>query len=616
MKLLAFRIKNFKSIADTGWKQLSGDGITALIGQNEAGKSAVLEALHCFDKCQLNEDFIRDDNYPEISCRFEMTGDDHEALKLSFADGDKVIDHISGNTSGIILTRTWTGLNDTSSHLDIENTAAKDMIKELRDKDEAELTPTEPAPPAPTPTEPETTPTPPVATPEAEETEEGDDTKVEGITVETLVEELYGRTPNIDLFVDFDSLLPPMIDLTEIDDAESTFKGRKGALNYLKVIGMTSKELSQPQGRGIAKKIRAANTGLTLEFQKFWRQFIGKDNKISIEFELKNHDDSDVALAGKPYIIFWIKDGQELLHPAQRSKGVQWFLSFYLQLQASKKANRPDDILLIDEPAAFLHAKAQADVLKVFEDTKSFLQILYTTHSPYLIDVNSFYRLIAVQRDDAEDANSETCLYEIKELGAASRETLSPVYTTIGVSLDHQQAIKTKNNVILEEPSAFYYLKAFQLLIGEKHAMHFLAATGVSNVPLLVSLFLGWDLDFVVVTDDDNAGKVVRRSLKKDLFGGDNELSKNKLIGVKDCEGIEDIFSPNDFKKLVLEDTKVSFTASNSKYLLQEKKQKLVLAVSFYKKVVDKKITAANLTQQSQKSVKELMAEIVRCLDS
>ena len=49
MRPSAFRIDDFKSIEDSGTCHLSGDGITVLAGQNEAGKTAVLMALRDFD---------------------------------------------------------------------------------------------------------------------------------------------------------------------------------------------------------------------------------------------------------------------------------------------------------------------------------------------------------------------------------------------------------------------------------------------------------------------------------------------------------------------------------------------------------------------------------------
>ena len=48
MILKSFRIKNYRSIVDTGWNNLSPDNVTALIGQNESGKTSVLEALRSF----------------------------------------------------------------------------------------------------------------------------------------------------------------------------------------------------------------------------------------------------------------------------------------------------------------------------------------------------------------------------------------------------------------------------------------------------------------------------------------------------------------------------------------------------------------------------------------
>ncbi|MYF47926.1 MAG: ATP-binding protein, partial [Candidatus Dadabacteria bacterium] len=49
MKLIKFRIQNYKSIRDSGWCYLASD-ITILAGQNESGKTAVLEALRDFNQ--------------------------------------------------------------------------------------------------------------------------------------------------------------------------------------------------------------------------------------------------------------------------------------------------------------------------------------------------------------------------------------------------------------------------------------------------------------------------------------------------------------------------------------------------------------------------------------
>ncbi len=73
MKLKAFRIRNFRSIVDTGWQNISPDNITCLIGQNESGKTSVLEGLKVFYSGVISEDVLRSDlTLPEVSCRFSI----------------------------------------------------------------------------------------------------------------------------------------------------------------------------------------------------------------------------------------------------------------------------------------------------------------------------------------------------------------------------------------------------------------------------------------------------------------------------------------------------------------------------------------------------------------
>ena len=112
--------------------------------------------------------------------------------------------------------------------------------------------------------------------------------------------------------------------------------------------------------------------------------------------------------AGKPYLEFWIKDEGERLYPKQRSRGVRWFLSFYMELKASASNNNKQLILLVDEPGVSLHARAQEDVLKVFDDIKDKIQVIYTTHSPHLVEINKLHRVLAVQRDDLDSMRSNT----------------------------------------------------------------------------------------------------------------------------------------------------------------------------------------------------------------
>ena len=84
MKFIAFRIENFRSIVDTKWCDLSSDNITGLIGQNEAGKTAILDALYAFEKGEISSDDLRRDKIlPRVACSFKL---DPEELKDIFED--------------------------------------------------------------------------------------------------------------------------------------------------------------------------------------------------------------------------------------------------------------------------------------------------------------------------------------------------------------------------------------------------------------------------------------------------------------------------------------------------------------------------------------------------
>jgi DNA repair ATPase RecN len=214
-----------------------------------------------------------------------------------------------------------------------------------------------------------------------------------------LADEIFKMIPDFELFEDFSSLLPNRIDLEDIVRANKRAEGYKAAINFLTITGLEYSFFQQPSSRILKQKIENLNGELTLNFQEFWRQNVGKNNKIKINFELSHYDHTNPEKSGKPFIEFWIKDEQERLYPKQRSRGVRWFLSFFLELKATAMdRSKHNKVLLIDEPGVSLHARAQEDVLKVFDDIKEQMQIIYTTHSPHLIDVNKLYRILAVQR--------------------------------------------------------------------------------------------------------------------------------------------------------------------------------------------------------------------------
>lgn len=427
--------------------------------------------------------------------------------------------------------------------------------------------------------------------------------------LESIATEVFKEIPTFEFFEDFSSLLPNKIDLEDVLSENTAVEGYKAAKNFLMIAGLDAKFFDQKNNRILKQKIERLNGEITINFQDYWRQKVGKNNKINLNFDLEHYDFTHPEKSGKPYLEFWIRDNNERLYPKQRSRGVRWFLSFYLELKASATEKNKKRILLIDEPGLSLHARAQEDVLKVFEDLKENMQIIYTTHSPHLIDPNKIYRLLAVQRANVDDDYSETLIFDAKTLNQASTDTLSPIYSLMGTRLNDQQFIQSKNNIIVEDISTYYYYSAFFKVFGVNGDVYFLPATDVKNVTTLANLLLGWKIHFIVVLDDDLNGRKVYDEFKHNMFFNDDHLSRQRMVKLDGIKGAEDILSTIDFKKHVL-NKRVGITENNSQYVETNNLSRSILASGFSRLVEEKKLSLKDFDEETQENITNLVSKI------
>ena len=435
------------------------------------------------------------------------------------------------------------------------------------------------------------------------------------LDLEELGEILARHMPEFEFFEDFSSLLPDRIDLEDIVNRNSNVEGYKAATNLLTIAGLTSDFFNLKNNRMLKQKIENLNGEINVDFHEYWQQKIGKENKIKINFELEHYGFQNPEKKGKPYLEFWIKDAKESLYPKQRSRGVRWFLSFYLELRAKALSNKDSNIiLLIDEPGVSLHARAQEDVLKVFEDIKENVQIVYTTHSPHLININKLYRILAVQRAKEGDVYSETVVFDAESLNSASSDTLSPIYTLMGTRISEQQVIQKRNNVIVEDVATYYYLSYFFKLLNVTKEIYFLPATDVSSVPTLVNILIGWKLDFIVLLDDDKDGNNVYSGLKKQLFNNSDEEITKKIILLDKCKSIEDLFSTIDFKKHIL-NKRVGITEDNSAYIEENNLSRAVLASSFISHIEKDRVTFKDFDEETKNNIEWIVNTILNSMN-
>lgn len=716
MKLTAFRIRNFRSIVDTGWQNLSPDNITCLIGQNESGKTSILEGLKVFYTGIITEDVLRSDlSLPEVSCRFSISRG--WLLKVTDNPGTELKELLAG-LSHLELTRAWIAdlssvvmvsgeisqyldsledawrlyLGDVTSKLQQELKQISDSESLLADlnKQEEEIKSKLPSgdkgvisfrffgkKSATDLHEPSSNYTNlksslneirnkkdalgadlqarrsmkkagstwaklqekyesldkhlAALAVRLEERHQkmtllmrpaGDDHDQEWKTVlddyrktrqerdqqkallelhvaqsgyimdgcseeeaerkvgeviqsyksqynsEILGKKYFEHCPVFELFEDFSSLLPNRIDMEDIITGNEQVEGFKAARNFLSIAQLDYSFFQQPSSRILKQKIENLNQSLTRNFQDFWQQSVGRNNKIHIQFELDHYSASYGEKAGKPYLEFWIKDEGERLYPKQRSRGVRWFLSFYMELKASANLNK-SMVLLVDEPGVSLHARAQEDVLKVFEDIKENIQVVYTTHSPHLVEINKLHRVLAIQRDDLDSLRSTTRILDPLRLSAASPDTLSPLQSILGNPVSGEGFSSKRFNLIVNNTGTFYIINAIILLMGYKDKISVIPSTNVSSIPLLCNILMGWGLDFSVMLFENEQEGRVADTLKETLFKTDG-LGRQLILRIPSpFFNAEDLFSTLDFKKHIIK-SREGITIPNSEYITEK----------------------------------------------
>ncbi|MFO7911892.1 MAG: AAA family ATPase, partial [Desulfotignum sp.] len=133
---------------------------------------------------------------------------------------------------------------------------------------------------------------------------------------------------------------------------------------------------------------------------------------------------------------------------AKRAEGgghivvIQWFFSFYTAFAAdTENGDKDTAILLLDEPGLYLHAKSQGDLLTHLEDDFE-NQILYTTHSPFMVPTK---HLDWVRTVNIAEADGTT----VTNNPSGDRKTLFPLQAALGYDLA-QSLFLGGSNLIVE----------------------------------------------------------------------------------------------------------------------------------------------------------------------
>lgn len=573
-----FRVQNYRNIDDSGWIPL--EKITAFVGRNESGKTALLKALHKFNPAtaelynpqrefprdRYTRDFRNGKDWPVCSVAFEINDLLKEEIKKILIIDDAPLEVVCTKfydssiafefdpvlkipaISPASIVAALKSFASSARRLETLESEQEEQIQELRTKlatwssdwqeklnsyedlrDQAGIT---------------------ILASLRKESEQHANPRTAKIIeelqsiVDPILAEIKKKNPKeqiielikkeLPVFIYFDDYgvldsaiyLPNFLrDLSNAPDDPCTrtinamFKHVGLTAQEIKELGtekaqQSLKQNQQPTDEIIAQdmqqkearaiKLNSASLDITKRFNIWYGQ-----RRHTIEYQ-----------ADGDYFRIWIADDRRpgvRIELEGRSKGFQWFFSFYLIFLVESDEGHKDAILLLDEPGLHLHPTAQQELITFFEKLAEKNQLVYTTHSPFLIDGDNIQRVRPVTEDDFGHSHVSV------EGWPKDRETIFPLQAAAGYAMV-KGLFQHKRNVLVEGMSDYYYLHALShqcrnaKRVSLPEDIYITPCGGTKMVSQIASLFLGQDVRPIVLLDGDDAGRVRRDALLKELY--------------------------------------------------------------------------------------------------
>ena len=164
--------------------------------------------------------------------------------------------------------------------------------------------------------------------------------------------------------------------------------------------------------------LQSASLRLTNDFRGWWKQ---GDYRFRFQAD-GNH------------LRIWISDDKrpEEIELEGRSKGLQWFFSFFLVFMVERQVAHTNCVLLLDEPGSSLHPIAQRDLIAFFHALSIDNQLIYTTHSPFLVSTGNLggIKILHVGPDGSSVISSD-----FRASGRMVQESIYPVQAALGLTI-------------------------------------------------------------------------------------------------------------------------------------------------------------------------------------
>ncbi|MDE0077014.1 MAG: AAA family ATPase [Caldilineaceae bacterium] len=571
MKLTKVEITNYKSI--WGSNEFEIGDVTCLVGKNESGKTALLQALHKLNPVNESEaDFDITMEYPRQAVsqyrrRIAREGEKHDEVVKAIYTLDKsdiqAVQEAFGNNCFLVQEPTLTISKDygndvyvydleidedailehliASANLPIEQ---NNVLLEQRNVYD-------------------------VHTELGEMTNPGTLYNITArITASSFSIYIYEQVleQRVPKFMYFDEYyqLEGQDNLEAFANRVNTGDMKKSDHPLLGLIELAGLEVNDLRNldntQTLTAEISAAENELSAMILPYWSQ--NKD--ISMKFDLRG------GLPGDPEgmregMNIWglvVNTRNKVELPINtRSRGFVWFFSF-LAWYSNLRRKGEKLILLLDEPGLSLHAKAQEDLLRYIDsELKPHNQILYTTHSPFMVNPHNLEQARIVQdmgMDRIAGGQPQRLGTEIiSEIRKATSDTLFPLQAALGYEI-YQNLFVGPNCLIVEGVSDLLFIETMSNLLRELSKTELSTkwtitpVGGITNVPTFVALIgAQGNLNLALLLDNRTKDEQKINNLHRERLIRENKILTYADFTKKRESDVEDMFEAEFYLKLV-----------------------------------------------------------------